>query len=95
VWARCHRPQTRKTPETDALRTVCAEGISNAGKRAFSFRFGYLGWFVSPWGLFVSTAARSYRHVAEAIRILRLEGDEAHEEKSCGVNKRSITFHSP
>jgi uncharacterized membrane protein len=29
----------------------------NRGQRAFFFALGYLGWFVSPWLLFVSTAA--------------------------------------
>jgi len=28
----------------------------NRGQRAFFFALGYLGWFVSPWVLFVSTA---------------------------------------
>jgi len=29
----------------------------NRGQRAFFFALGYLGWFVSPWALLVSTAA--------------------------------------
>ena len=29
----------------------------NRGQRAFFFALGYLGWFVSPWLLFVTTAA--------------------------------------
>jgi len=29
----------------------------NRGQRAFFFALGYLGWFVSPWVLFVSTGA--------------------------------------
>jgi uncharacterized membrane protein len=29
----------------------------NRGQRAFFFALGYLGWFVSPWVLFVTTAA--------------------------------------
>jgi len=28
----------------------------NRGQRAFFFALGYLGWFVSPWVLFVATA---------------------------------------
>jgi uncharacterized membrane protein len=28
----------------------------NRGQRAFFFALGYLGWFVSPWVLFVTTA---------------------------------------
>jgi len=31
----------------------------NRGQRAFFFALGYLGWFVSPWVLFVTTAAVS------------------------------------
>ena len=29
----------------------------NRGQRAFFFALGYLGWFISPWVLFASTAA--------------------------------------
>ena len=29
----------------------------NRGQRAFFFALGYLGWFISPWALFVTTAA--------------------------------------
>jgi len=29
----------------------------NRGQRAFFFALGYLGWFVSPWVLFLTTAA--------------------------------------
>ena len=29
----------------------------NRGQRAFFFALGYLGWFVSPWVLFITTAA--------------------------------------
>ena len=29
----------------------------NRGQRAFFFALGYLGWFVSPWLLFATTAA--------------------------------------
>jgi uncharacterized membrane protein len=29
----------------------------NRGQRAFLFALGYLGWFISPWVLFVTTAA--------------------------------------
>jgi uncharacterized membrane protein len=29
----------------------------NRGQRAFFFALGYLGWFVSPWVLFVTTGA--------------------------------------
>ena len=28
----------------------------NRGQRAFFFALGYLGWFVSPWALFLTTA---------------------------------------
>jgi len=46
-----------------ALRTarLCeAAGLHfNRGQRAFFFALGYLGWFISPWLLFFSTAAIS------------------------------------
>ena len=29
----------------------------NRGQRAFFFALGYLGWFISPWALFITTAA--------------------------------------
>jgi uncharacterized membrane protein len=29
----------------------------NRGQRAFFFALGYLGWFISPWALFISTGA--------------------------------------
>lgn len=51
------------TPEAKrhALRTakLCesAGRHFNRGQRAFFFALGYLGWFVSPWLLFVTTAA--------------------------------------
>jgi uncharacterized membrane protein len=53
----------RDTPETEAhvLRTTrlfeAAGRHFNRGQRAFFFALGYLGWFVSPWVLFVTTAA--------------------------------------
>jgi uncharacterized membrane protein len=54
---------TRDTPETEAhvIRTTrlfeAAGRHFNRGQRAFFFALGYLGWFVSPWVLFVSTGA--------------------------------------
>jgi len=51
------------TPEAEAhvLRTTrlfeSAGRHFNRGQRAFFFALGYLGWFVSPWVLFVTTAA--------------------------------------
>jgi uncharacterized membrane protein len=54
---------TRDTPETEAhvVRTTrlfeAAGRHFNRGQRAFFFALGYLGWFVSPWVLFVSTGA--------------------------------------
>ncbi|MDB5609238.1 MAG: hypothetical protein JWP25_6138 [Bradyrhizobium sp.] len=51
------------TPEAEAhvLRTTrlfeAAGRHFNRGQRAFFFALGYLGWFVSPWVLFVTTAA--------------------------------------
>jgi uncharacterized membrane protein len=53
----------RDTPETEAhvLRTTrlfeAAGRHFNRGQRAFFFALGYLGWFVSPWVLFVTTGA--------------------------------------
>jgi len=52
----------RDTPEAEAhvqrtTRLFEAAGRHfNRGQRAFFFALGYLGWFVSPWVLFVSTA---------------------------------------
>src|SRR5580704_3536333 len=54
---------TRDTAETEAhvIRTTrlfeAAGRHFNRGQRAFFFALGYLGWFVSPWVLFASTAA--------------------------------------
>ncbi|MBR1160434.1 DUF599 domain-containing protein [Bradyrhizobium elkanii] len=53
----------RDTPEAEAhvTRTTrlfeTAGRHFNRGQRAFFFALGYLGWFVSPWVLFVTTAA--------------------------------------
>jgi uncharacterized membrane protein len=53
----------RDTPEAEAhvirmTRLFEAAGRHfNRGQRAFFFALGYLGWFVSPWVLFVTTAA--------------------------------------
>jgi uncharacterized membrane protein len=53
----------RDTPEAEAhvIRTSrlfeSAGRHFNRGQRAFFFALGYLGWFVSPWVLFVTTAA--------------------------------------
>src|ERR1700749_3145298 len=52
----------RDTPEAEAhvIRTTrmfeSGGRHFNRGQRAFFFALGYLGWFVSPWVLFVSTA---------------------------------------
>jgi uncharacterized membrane protein len=53
----------RDTPEAGAhvIRTTrlfeAAGRHFNRGQRAFFFALGYLGWFVSPWVLFATTAA--------------------------------------
>jgi uncharacterized membrane protein len=53
----------RDTPEAEAhvIRTTrlfeAAGRHFNRGQRAFFFALGYLGWFVSPWVLFATTAA--------------------------------------
>jgi uncharacterized membrane protein len=52
----------RDTPEAQAhvIRTTrlfeAAGRHFNRGQRAFFFALGYLGWFISPWVLFVTTA---------------------------------------
>src|ERR1700726_2584260 len=52
----------RDTPQAEAhvVRTTrlfeAAGRHFNRGQRAFFFALGYLGWFVSPWVLFVTTA---------------------------------------
>ena len=54
--------EARDTPEAEAhaIRTTrlfeAAGRHFNRGQRAFFFALGYLGWFVSPWVLFASTA---------------------------------------
>ena len=54
---------TRDTPEAEAhvIRTArlfeAAGRHFNRGQRAFFFALGYLGWFISPWVLFVTTGA--------------------------------------
>jgi uncharacterized membrane protein len=57
-------PASQKdTPQAEAhvIRTTrlfeAAGRHFNRGQRAFFFALGYLGWFVSPWVLFVTTAA--------------------------------------
>ena len=53
----------RETPEAQAhvMRTTrlfeAAGAHFNRGQRAIFFALGYLGWFISPWALFVTTAA--------------------------------------
>jgi uncharacterized membrane protein len=53
----------RDTPEAEkhVIRTTrlfeAAGRHFNRGQRAFFFALGYLGWFVSPWVLFATTAA--------------------------------------
>jgi uncharacterized membrane protein len=55
--------QQRDTPEAEVhvVRTTrlfeAAGRHFNRGQRAFFFALGYLGWFVSPWVLFLTTAA--------------------------------------
>ena len=55
--------ELRDSPEAEAhvIRTTklfeAAGRHFNRGQRAFFFALGYLGWFVSPWVLFVTTAA--------------------------------------
>ena len=63
AWSGGMPPATqRDTPEAEAhvMRTTklfeAAGRHFNRGQRAFFFALGYLGWFVSPWVLFVTTA---------------------------------------
>lgn len=55
--------EERDSPEAQAhvMRTTrlfeAAGAHFNRGQRAIFFALGYLGWFVSPWVLFVTTAA--------------------------------------
>ena len=55
--------EARDTPDAEAhvIRTTrlfeAAGRHFNRGQRAFFFALGYLGWFVSPWVLFITTAA--------------------------------------
>jgi uncharacterized membrane protein len=44
----------------------------NRGQRAFFFALGYLGWFISPWALIVSTAA------VLVVTVMRQFGPAAH-----------------
>ena len=56
-----HSKRTRRKPRrTSRARRECSQtaGTSLQSRPArFFFALGYLGWFVSPWVLFVSTAA--------------------------------------
>ena len=79
----------------------------NRGQRAFFFALGYLGWFVSPWVLFVTTAAvvivtwrrqfasNAWRAMGELERQIAALAGRYPPVKSCGVKLRSSTFHSP
>jgi uncharacterized membrane protein len=55
--------EQRDSPEAEAhvIRTTrlfeSAGRHFNRGQRAFFFALGYLGWFISPWVLFITTAA--------------------------------------
>ncbi len=59
-------PATYGTPEAEAhvVRTTAifqAAGRQfNRGQRAFFFALGYLGWFVSPWVMLVTTAGVAF-----------------------------------
>ena len=73
--------QQRDTPEAEAhvIRTTrlfeAAGRHFNRGQRAFFFALGYLGWFVSPWVLFVIDRGGRDRDLAPAIRLQRLARD--------------------
>jgi len=57
------------------------------------FFLRYLGWFISPWVLFVTTAAIvivTWRQKFASDLTMGLD-----QTKSWGVKERSSTFHSP
>jgi uncharacterized membrane protein len=58
-----HPPSEKEKPDAEKhiMRTAQLFGAAgrhfNHGQRAFFFALGYLGWFVSPWVLMLTTAA--------------------------------------
>jgi uncharacterized membrane protein len=91
----------RDTPEAEAhvIRTTrlfeAAGRHFNRGQRAFFFALGYLGWFVSPWVLFVSTGAVVIVTWRRQFASNAWQAMKPQDVKSSGVKDRSSTFHSP
>jgi uncharacterized membrane protein len=52
-----HSPQAEAHVDRTTRLFEAAGRHFNRGQRAFFFALGYLGWFVSPWVLFVTTGA--------------------------------------
>lgn len=52
-----NKKSAQKAADRVARMTTLAGRHFNRGQRAFFFALGYLGWFISPWLLFFSTAA--------------------------------------
>ena len=67
----------------------------NRGQRAFFFALGYLGWFISPWALFITTGAVVVVIWRRQFASNAWKSMEASPTKSFGVKSRSSTFHSP
>ena len=71
----------RDMPEAEAhvVRTTrlfeAAGRHFNRGQRAFFFALGYLGWFVSPWGLVRLDGGCGDRDLAPTVRLECLAGD--------------------
>ena len=71
------------------------EGFKDASRSLRLSALGDLGWLVRPWGLFVTTAAMVIAMWRRPSSSIGCKAVQAQEEKSSGVNERSITFHSP
>jgi uncharacterized membrane protein len=84
-------PAEKETPEAEAhvLRTArlfaAAGRHFNHGQRAFFFALGYLGWFISPLVLIITTAAVSGLAMSHLVRV-RLLG----EHKARAVTMRAF-----
>ena len=59
----------------------------NRGQRAFFFALGYLGWFVSPWVLFVTTALVALGFASVATRRNVVPARRARRRRSRGCSR--------
>ena len=95
----------RDTPEAEAhvMRTTklfeAAGRHFNRGQRAFFFALGYLGWFVSPWVLFVTTAmvvivTWRRQFASNAWKAMGSWGDESSLDVIASGAKQSIAPHA-